>query len=101
MPSETTTERVAGIEPAYHAWEARVLPLNYTRLVRMIIRYAEIACQVMKEMRLLIAIKQNVCQLEYGFTRNSAWIRGAEMLQRLGSFLRCDISRVFFRALVF
>ncbi len=25
-------ERVAGIEPAYAAWEATVLPLNYTRL---------------------------------------------------------------------
>ena len=26
-------ERVAGIEPAYSAWKADVLPLNYTRLV--------------------------------------------------------------------
>ena len=25
-------ERVAGIEPAYFAWEANVLPLNYTRI---------------------------------------------------------------------
>ena len=25
-------ERVEGIEPSYQAWEARVLPLNYTRL---------------------------------------------------------------------
>ena len=25
--------RVAGIEPALHAWEARVLPLNDTRVV--------------------------------------------------------------------
>jgi hypothetical protein len=24
-------ERVKGIEPSYQAWEARVLPLNYTR----------------------------------------------------------------------
>ena len=24
-------ERVTGIEPAYRAWEASVLPLNYTR----------------------------------------------------------------------
>ena len=24
-------ERVMGIEPTYQAWEARVLPLNYTR----------------------------------------------------------------------
>ena len=26
-----TLERVAGIEPAYSAWKADVLPLNYTR----------------------------------------------------------------------
>lgn len=26
-----TMERVAGIEPAFSAWEAEVLPLNYTR----------------------------------------------------------------------
>jgi hypothetical protein len=26
-------ERVNGIEPSYAAWEAAVLPLNYTRLV--------------------------------------------------------------------
>lgn len=26
-------ERVTGIEPAYRAWEASVLPLNYTRLM--------------------------------------------------------------------
>jgi hypothetical protein len=25
------TERVRGIEPPFRAWEARVLPLNYTR----------------------------------------------------------------------
>ena len=25
------SERVMGIEPTYQAWEARVLPLNYTR----------------------------------------------------------------------
>jgi hypothetical protein len=26
-------ERVTGIEPAYSAWEADILPLNYTRVV--------------------------------------------------------------------
>ena len=26
-------ERVAGIEPAYLAWKAKVLPLNYTRKI--------------------------------------------------------------------
>lgn len=24
-------ERMKGIEPSYQAWEARILPLNYTR----------------------------------------------------------------------
>jgi hypothetical protein len=27
-------ERVKGIEPSYEAWEAAVLPLNYTRMRR-------------------------------------------------------------------
>ena len=27
-------ERVKGIEPSYEAWEAAVLPLNYTRVLR-------------------------------------------------------------------
>jgi hypothetical protein len=30
-----TMERVAGIEPAYSAWKADVLPLNYTRYIYM------------------------------------------------------------------
>ena len=30
-----TTERVRGIEPPYSAWEADVLPLNYTRRVEL------------------------------------------------------------------
>jgi hypothetical protein len=30
-------ERVKGIEPSYAAWEAAVLPLNYTRLVMLIL----------------------------------------------------------------
>ena len=25
-------ERMKGIEPSYQAWEARILPLNYTRM---------------------------------------------------------------------
>lgn len=28
---EVLLERVKGIEPSYAAWEATVLPLNYTR----------------------------------------------------------------------
>ena len=30
MQSATTMEQVKGIEPSYRAWEARVLPMNYT-----------------------------------------------------------------------
>ena len=30
-------ERVKGIEPSYAAWEAAVLPLNYTRITALII----------------------------------------------------------------
>ena len=29
-------ERVKGIEPSYAAWEAAVLPLNYTRKARQV-----------------------------------------------------------------
>lgn len=32
MSSAGRLERVKGIEPSYEAWEAAVLPLNYTRL---------------------------------------------------------------------
>ncbi|CDH18173.1 hypothetical protein XBKQ1_1060007 [Xenorhabdus bovienii str. kraussei Quebec] len=28
-------ERVKGIEPSYRAWEALVLPLNYTRIIEV------------------------------------------------------------------
>ena len=31
-------ERVAGIEPAYSAWKADVLPLNYTRTLNLKLR---------------------------------------------------------------
>ena len=34
-PLKINVERVMGIEPTYQAWEARVLPLNYTRLKGM------------------------------------------------------------------
>ncbi len=33
-------ERVTGIEPAFSAWEADVLPLNYTRKVSATLRQA-------------------------------------------------------------
>ena len=32
LPRYFTVERVTGIEPALSAWEADVLPLNYTRV---------------------------------------------------------------------
>ena len=31
VPTARAMERVKGIEPSYAAWEAAVLPLNYTR----------------------------------------------------------------------
>ena len=37
VTNDETLERVKGIEPSYAAWEAAVLPLNYTRLVLLII----------------------------------------------------------------
>ena len=33
-PQNDAVERVKGIEPSYQAWEAGVLPLNYTRMLR-------------------------------------------------------------------
>jgi hypothetical protein len=35
-------ERVTGIEPAYRAWEASVLPLNYTRIAELLLSKAAI-----------------------------------------------------------
>ena len=32
QPWKVEVERVKGIEPSYAAWEAAVLPLNYTRM---------------------------------------------------------------------
>lgn len=32
-PTEAEVERVMGIEPTLSAWEAEVLPLNYTRKI--------------------------------------------------------------------
>jgi hypothetical protein len=32
-------ERVKGIEPSYEAWEAAVLPLNYTRAQQIVLGY--------------------------------------------------------------
>ena len=39
MPAQNNqagVERVKGIEPSYEAWEAAVLPLNYTRVVLIV-----------------------------------------------------------------
>jgi hypothetical protein len=35
-------ERVKGIEPSYEAWEAAVLPLNYTRVS---MNFSAVMCQ--------------------------------------------------------
>ncbi len=36
MAGADSLERVKGIEPSYEAWEAAVLPLNYTRSLYII-----------------------------------------------------------------
>ena len=36
-------ERVKGIEPSYAAWEAAVLPLNYTRIAHGVALYRKAA----------------------------------------------------------
>lgn len=43
MKSKTARnmERVMGIEPTLFAWEAKVLPLNYTRLWRCLREHTE------------------------------------------------------------
>jgi hypothetical protein len=43
VATDTTmsAERVTGIEPAFSAWEADVLPLNYTRSALECTRFAE------------------------------------------------------------
>ncbi len=38
-------ERVKGIEPSYAAWEATVLPLNYTRLFMDSISHIRNVCK--------------------------------------------------------
>jgi hypothetical protein len=43
-----TVERVTGIEPAFRAWEARVLPLNYTRGIRYTMSIAKMQATVRK-----------------------------------------------------
>ncbi len=35
-PWKVEVERVKGIEPSYEAWEAAVLPLNYTRKINVV-----------------------------------------------------------------
>jgi hypothetical protein len=41
-------ERVMGIEPTLVAWEATVLPLNYTRLRRVMIAEALVVIEVLR-----------------------------------------------------
>ena len=43
--SVKAVERATGIEPAYRAWEASVLPLNYARHVERILRKCTIPRQ--------------------------------------------------------
>jgi hypothetical protein len=45
-------ERVKGIEPSYEAWEAAVLPLNYTRIAQaqILIHAASLGAKAAKEL---------------------------------------------------
>lgn len=40
-PWKVEVERVMGIEPTLLAWEAKVLPLNYTRYLAILIEFIE------------------------------------------------------------
>ena len=73
-------ERVTGIEPAYRAWEASVLPLNYTR-VRIILlgpmrSWQTIVCQLLHKLRKILGIEFNHFWLESsgckGFSAHSS-----------------------------
>ena len=59
-------ERVKGIEPSYEAWEAAVLPLNYTRLGEEILR------QKTKKPRMAAAFQVTLSGWNYWIRRRSA-----------------------------
>ncbi len=40
-PVSICMERMKGIEPSYQAWEARILPLNYTRMMYYLLSIAD------------------------------------------------------------
>ena len=40
-PVSICMERMKGIEPSYQAWEARILPLNYTRMLYYLLSIAD------------------------------------------------------------
>ena len=53
-------ERVKGIEPSSQAWEARILPLNHTRLGCALARHARLLLDLARHARL--------CRIQRGTT---------------------------------
>lgn len=49
-------ERVKGIEPSYKAWEAFVLPLNYTRVRRRIMAKKSKSCKYFRLRQMKISL---------------------------------------------
>jgi hypothetical protein len=101
-------ERVAGIEPAYRAWEARVLPLNYTRKATGIIathdRDVKRAPQYGTKPRiflnwLLLPFKQHFCQIKECFASIPLWFCLTQIQQCKISHLRGCIVSHFVTAL--
>jgi hypothetical protein len=51
LASPVLVERVKGIEPSYSAWEADVLPLNYTRRLKAFLLYPGVVKKSMMDFK--------------------------------------------------
>lgn len=62
-------ERVAGIGPASHPWEGRVLPLNYTRLLGNILSNQPVIVKKTAHQRraIILAVFENSQNIYSGF----------------------------------
>lgn len=70
-------ERMKGIEPSYQAWEARILPLNYTRkYLYSITEYIGTCKEKIKNDGFLLNLRTAPVNPAFpGFGRyNSAWL---------------------------
>ncbi len=71
-------ERVKGIEPLSKAWEAFVLPLNYTRMVRMILPARSRGCP------LVALFDFPLRSLGQGLDRGPKGYRSGSLIDELG-----------------